>query len=290
MDGSPVAGVYKDRHLDVLGELDKVIGSLISILDDRQLLQDTIVIFTSDNGGSISSAKHGHDSNGNLRSEKGSIYEGGHRVPMTIRWDKGKIPRNKKRSRVLGLNDIFATLCDLVGIKVPENQAIDSVSFANYIFDESNTTDLRTSLGFWTFDGKLSKSSIRSGKFKLIHDYESNALELYDLNKDIDESNNLANKNKRLKRKARKMLQELKRFGPCYNKSGLFPVGDELRKCKWFKAEPKRCYTFVEGIYNCRKTCAQLFDRNSCGTGGDYYGEDDDNNLEKGSNIDDDLM
>ena len=82
LDGSPVAGQYPNGHMDVLLEMDKVVGSLNSLLEERNMTDDTIVIFTSDNGGLGRkwSFQYGHNSHGPLRGAKGSIWEGGHRV------------------------------------------------------------------------------------------------------------------------------------------------------------------------------------------------------------------
>ena len=110
-------------------------------------MRDTILIFTSDNGGlsniaTSSETIAGHVSNGPLRGHKADIFEGGHRVPMIIKW-KGHIDKGQSRSHMVGLNDLYATLCDLVGIEVPVGQAQDSVtSFADYIYDGNNTDGL----------------------------------------------------------------------------------------------------------------------------------------------------
>ena len=74
LDGSPIAGEYDTKHNDMLLEMDKVVGSLIQMLEERQLIEDTIIVFTSDNGGLGS--KFSNFSSGNLRGSKGSIYEG----------------------------------------------------------------------------------------------------------------------------------------------------------------------------------------------------------------------
>ena len=84
IDGTPVAGEYPNDHMDILSELDLVVGSVVGILEERNILQDTIVIFTTDNGGitKSNSDEHGHYTSGPLKNGKGSIYEGGHRVPL----------------------------------------------------------------------------------------------------------------------------------------------------------------------------------------------------------------
>ena len=264
LDGTPIDGTHETAHMDVLAELDKVVGSLIQMLDNRQVLEDTIVVFTSDNGGSDASELYNHFSSGPLRGHKGSVYEGGHRIPLTIRWDNGGIPKGESRTSLIGLNDMFATLCDLAGVEVPAKQALDSVSFANYARDNQNITGLRSSLGVWTYDKVLKKEAIRQGKWKLIHDYQSDKFELYNMKSDKRERRNVFNKNERLKKLGNKMFSNLKKISPCYDKLGYFPVGDMTQNCAWFMENQDRCYQHIEGIYNCRKTCASLADRSSC--------------------------
>lgn len=255
LDGSSVAGEYANSHMDILGEIDKVVGSLTQMLEERNLIDDTIIIFTSDNGGipPTVSGQFGHYSSGPLRGHKGMIYEGGTRVPFTIRWDKGNIPRGETCSRVIGLNDIFATLCDLVNVDIPLNQAVDSVSFANQIFDSTNNAE-RKSLGAWTYKPRLTQSSVRKGDYKLIHNYNSGEMLLYNLKDDIGETNNIINSNKIL---ALKLFKQLKIFGACYDKSGFFWMKEikQKKSCKWFAQNLNRCYRYLEGWYNCRRTC-----------------------------------
>lgn len=82
-DEEPIAGTYPNHHMDILSELDMVVGSTMEILEEKGVLNDTIVIFTSDNGGVKSlSADYDHHTSGPLRDAKGSIHEGGHRIPL----------------------------------------------------------------------------------------------------------------------------------------------------------------------------------------------------------------
>ena len=83
LDGSRVAGQHATGHMDVLLEMDKVMGSLNQLLEERNMENDTIVVFTSDNGGlggKWGSRDYGHNSHGPLRGAKGQIWEGGHRI------------------------------------------------------------------------------------------------------------------------------------------------------------------------------------------------------------------
>ncbi len=269
LDGSDVAGQYATKHMDVLGEMDKVVGSLVKILEDNNVIDDTIILFASDNGGlgkKHGSHEHGQQSSGPLRSAKGSIYEGGHRIPMIIRWDR-KIPKGETRTHMVGLNDLYATLCDLVDIPVPANQAVDSVSFANYAKNKVITDGLREYLGVWRFKAnEMHEASIRKGQMKLIHRQRTNSVELYDLSKDLSETNNIAENNEYL---VREMLEELSRIGPCYDMEGKFYVGAKgaEKSCTWFSEREKRCNLFYEGRINCGLSCATNENRSQCSVG-----------------------
>jgi len=192
LDGSPVAGEHDTLHKDMLGETDKVIGSLMKILEDKNLIHETIIVYTSDNGGQAFQTNY---SSGPLRGYKGLVYEGGHRVPMTIRWDNGKVPKGERRSHLVGLNDLFATLCDFAGIKIPIGQAIDSTSFASYALNKDSTKGLREYLGIWN-NNKPKRKGIRKGEMKLL--YQNNAFELYNLTADISETKDLSKDNQYL--------------------------------------------------------------------------------------------
>jgi arylsulfatase A-like enzyme len=268
LDGvTPVAGEYPNSHLDVLNEIDMVVGSLIEALDDRLLLEDTIVVFTSDNGGlgkrHANSAEYGHLSNGLLRGSKGQIWEGGTRIPMMLRWDNsnGAIAKGETRDGLVGLNDLYITLCDLADIDVPNDQAIDSLSFARHLKNEN--WQGREYLGAWTYDAKngLEYESIRKNEMKLIRQYVTQTYQLYNLTEDISESFDVSAGNEDL---VEEMVTELKSFGPCYDNVGNFRVGFKangkpIRKtCAWFatKKTRMRCLKWPLGQDFCRLTCA----------------------------------
>ena len=105
-------------------------------------MEDTIVIFLSDNGGLNTGATkaqpHCHYSNGPLRASKGSILEGGHRVPLIMRYDN-VFPAGETRSHLLSITDMFATICDLANVPLPEGQALDSINFSEYIISDNPT-------------------------------------------------------------------------------------------------------------------------------------------------------
>ena len=135
----------------MLTELDALVGVLLSALRSGNELNQTIIVFTSDNGGlpckpgsakalangawtagpgSSSAAPACTDSSGGLRGFKGSIFEGGHRVPLLLSWPAGGVGAGAASSDLVGLVDLYATLLDLVGAPPPAiGQAVDSVSF-----------------------------------------------------------------------------------------------------------------------------------------------------------------
>jgi arylsulfatase A-like enzyme len=164
LDGEDVAGIYSDSHLDMLYEMDKVVGSLVTLIEDQGLQENTMIIFASDNGGLAGKEgtpiSEGHDSSGDLRGSKSSIYEGGHRIPMIIRHD-GFVPQNEERSHLVGLNDLYATICDLVGVDVPSFSAQDSISFADYLASGDPMDALREELATFAFK-KLSGFNVSS--------------------------------------------------------------------------------------------------------------------------------
>ena len=179
---------------------------------------------------------------------------------MTLRWDNGNIPRGQSRSHLVGLNDLFATLCDLAGVAIPTGQAIDSVSFADYVFDESMTQGLRKYLGIWRIQWKkIIAQALRQNEMKLIHQYQNDSFELYNLTADISETNDVSADHPKL---VKEMFEQLKNIAPCYDKRGKFDVyiaweQQTLKKrCTWFRQNAKRCKRYKEGQNNCRLTCA----------------------------------
>lgn len=129
--GTPVKGVTKmSAKTDMAHEFDVVIGKFIEALEERGLLENTLLIATSDNGGiPADRATFGHDAVGGLRGSKSYIWEGGHRVPFLAMW-KGRVPAGQVRNQVIGTHDIVPTFVELAGGKFSADQMLDSVSLA----------------------------------------------------------------------------------------------------------------------------------------------------------------
>lgn len=129
--GTPVKGESKmTPHTDMVHEVDVIVGKLVEALEQRGLLEKTLVIVTSDNGGIPAERKeHGHDAVGGLRGSKSYIWEGGHRVPFVAYW-KGRVPAGAVRNQIIGTHDIVPTFVELAGGKFEAGQMLDSVSLA----------------------------------------------------------------------------------------------------------------------------------------------------------------
>ena len=260
LDGSPVKKEYPSRHLDMLLEMDKVVGSLVSHIEAKNLTQDTIIIFTSDNGGLR--ARHsfrttGHRTGGPLRGEKRSIYEGGHRVPLIIRYDN-TFPANQTRSKMVGLNDIYATICELVGVQIPHGSAQDSISFADYVESSDSKNGLRQSFASWTNE-KKAREAIRYGSMKLIHNKFDSTFELYDLASDLSERVDLST-NQTYAKNMKNMYRKLKQIGPCPDDVvGKFSIEGKPKRrgCWWFRQNKKRCERHLEGELYCASVCGR---------------------------------
>ena len=143
-EGSSGAGVYGD----FVAQVDAGVGRLLADLDTVNLADDTLVLFTSDNGAHWLSSdieETGHRANGSLRGQKADIHEGGHRVPFIARWP-GRIPADSVCSELAGLHDVFRTVASLLGRELPAGSAEDSVDLWPVLRDEPDAQPPRRSL------------------------------------------------------------------------------------------------------------------------------------------------
>lgn len=275
IDGSKIKDLYQTRHMDMLHEMDKAVGSLVTLIEEKGIANDTIIIFASDNGGLDSDRNlwqtgsnfFGHRSSGGLRGSKGSIYEGGHTVPLIVRYDN-HFPQGEERKQLVGLTDIYATICDLVGIPVPYLSAEDSISFADYFNSDGSSIDShRKELAMLHFATKQgwTMQAFRDENFKLVHHRPLNTFELYDLNSDRAEKINLyVDENGEYSELLAELYAKLIQAGPCpLNKKGTFTLsgpGEDSGStvdCKWFEqSTSSRCGKYIEGRLHCHSICA----------------------------------
>ena len=169
--------------------MDRDIGRLLQVLRELKLENDTIVLFTSDNG-PINAGGADPDffqNGGELRGWKFSLYEGGIRVPWIVSWP-GKIRANTTSDLPVSHDDIFPTFCELAGIAMPDS--LDGVSLVPVFLGKKSTNDKK--FLYWESPGKDGfMQAIRSGNYKAIRPAADAPLELYNLEKDPAESNDL---------------------------------------------------------------------------------------------------
>ena len=203
LDGTPIKGVTGDPHLDILFEADVTLGKIVERLRQGGELDNTLFLFTSDNGGlsrgrGKGKALGGHDSCAGLRGSKALIYEGGHRVPLIARWGDGTpegslIAPGSRSDAIIGLQDIYATLSELTRQALPTNQGLDSQSFFKVLRGQPAATRefLMVQANNGKGPGQRLMKMLRQGDWKLITTKELEPKELYDLGNDLMEKNNL---------------------------------------------------------------------------------------------------
>ena len=180
----------------MIASLDENIGRVLNKIEELGISDNTVIVFYSDNGG-LATARVNTNNNYPLRSGKGSLYEGGIRVPLIIKWpghtDPGSICNYPVNSM-----DFYPTFLEIANIAGDEKQNMnfDGKSLVPLLNDSETSLD-RKSL-FWHYPHyymgiTTPVSAIRKGKWKLLHYYENNRLELYNLEKDVSEEHDLAN-------------------------------------------------------------------------------------------------
>lgn len=182
------------EYAGLLEELDASVGSIVAAVDQLGLREKTMIVFVSDNGGLVTDqGGKTYTSNAPLRSEKGTLYEGGIRVPAIFRFP-GVIPEGTECKVPAGTIDLAATFLDLAGIPGPTaERSLDGASLVP-LLRKSDAKWTRETL-FWHlphYHHSTPASAVRKGDWKLIEFFEEGTLELYDLSTDIGESKNLA--------------------------------------------------------------------------------------------------
>ncbi len=211
----PDYGIYKDKnwplaqkgHAAMISRMDSDIGKIVEHLQNLGLTENTVIMFSSDNG----PHKEGlndpdfNDSNGPLRGIKRDVYEGGIRVPFIAKWP-GKIKPGTKSNHISAFWDLLPTCVELAGIEIPEN--IDGISFLPTLLGKSEIQKQHEYL-YWEFHwNKPTRFALRMNYWKAVQDGPNAQIELFDLDSDLGETTNVANAHPDILEKVKARLEK----------------------------------------------------------------------------------
>lgn len=190
--------------------LDDQVGEIMAKVEELGIADNTIIIFTSDNGPHQEGGADSEyfDSNGPLKGVKRDLYEGGIRVPMIVSWP-GKIGPNTKTDHISAFWDVFPTISEIVGTDVPDN--LDGISFLPTLLGDTANQNKHEYL-YWEFHEKGGRQAVRMGnwkavKYNVLKDPEA-LIELYNLVEDRAEANNIAAEHPDVITEMEKILKE----------------------------------------------------------------------------------
>lgn len=190
------ASAFEPVYAAVIETIDDTVGRLMAKLDALNLAENTIVIFTSDNGGlHVPEGPHPKVThNTPWRAGKGYVYEGGLRIPLIVRWP-GHVPGGRVVDAPVLNTDWVPTLMELAGLPAPSG--LDGVSLAGLLIGRATAPQRRL---FWHFphytnQGSRPSGAMRDENWMLVQYYDDDAVELYDLARDPRETRNAAGQN-----------------------------------------------------------------------------------------------
>ncbi len=236
----------------MIENIDNSVGRIVKRLSELGLSENTIVFFFSDNGGLVSrfdkiplhaksklyiyegdTMQYIATSNLPLRAEKGTVYEGGIREPLIIKWP-GKVQAGSLNHSVITSVDFYPTILELAGVLPDPTQKMDGGSLVNIITKSLENYDRPVFWHYPVYHHDVPASVVRNGDYKLIENLVNGSLELYDLSSDISESKDLAksmpDKALELYKLLKAWQQDVKAEFPEPN-----PNFDPLRRYEWGK-------------------------------------------------------
>ncbi len=216
-------------YADFVMETDWAVGEVMRAIERAGISSNTVVFFTSDNGCSPEAdfpqlRRRGHEPSHPLRGAKADIFEGGHRVPLVVAWP-GRVPAGTRSDQLACLNDLMATCAEMIDAQLPDDAAEDSVSLLPILLGTARGA-VRTSLVHHSIHGSF---AIRDGNWKLALCADSGGwsaprpgspasrrlppVQLYDLSRDIGETNNLASVHPDVVERLTRQLEDIVRDG-----------------------------------------------------------------------------
>jgi len=202
------------KYASMVESMDKSLGDLLDYLEEKNIVDNTIILFTSDNGGLSAAVRGGqpHTHNKPLSSGKGSAHEGGIREPMIVSWP-GVTKANSSTDNYLLIEDFFPTILEMTGIvNFTTVQHVDGHSFIPILKGEPGLTNERPL--FWHLPnnwgpsgpGLGASSTIRKGDWKLIYYHTDQRFELFNITNDIGELHDLSDQEIEIKGEMAKEL------------------------------------------------------------------------------------
>jgi len=206
--------VNQKTQAAMISRMDRDVGRIVKQVQALGELENTLIIFSSDNGphGAGKTLTH-FNAAGPLRGKKGATYEGGIRVPLVVSWP-GKIKPGTESDLISGFQDLFPTFAELAGAKTPAN--IDGLSFVSELL--GRPAQKKHEYLYWELG---TRQGLRKGNWKAVRNSTKKKLgdvEIYDLSNDIGESNNLATQKPEVAAQFLELLQSARK--PCE----LFPI------------------------------------------------------------------
>jgi len=235
------------KYASMVEGMDKSLGDIMDYLEEKEVAENTIILFMSDNGGLSAHARGGepHTHNKPLSSGKGSVHEGGIREPMLVKWPEKIAPNSMSDARVI-IEDFYPTILEMAEIdSVKTVQKIDGQSFMSTLKGELKNVDRPL---FWHYPNEWgpsgpgigASSAVRKGAMKFIYYHIDSSMELFDLNEDIGETKNLVEEQPEKAKELAKILSDYLRSVeaqmPSHKATGKqvpYPddiLGDELPK------------------------------------------------------------
>ena len=224
-DGKSGINAYADFVLMT----DAMVGKIVDAIKELGMLENTFIVFTSDNGASPSAdfktlIAAGHDVSAGFRGAKADIFEGGHRIPLIVNWP-GVIKPNTVSDKTVSLTDFYATVANMLGKKLQTNEAEDSYSLMPLLLNNASGY-ARRNIIHHSIDGKF---AMRNGDYKLIFARGSGGwsapteaaanklnlpvIQLYNLRTDPKEQNNIAAENPQIVTQLSTLLSKQVAFG-----------------------------------------------------------------------------
>lgn len=225
----------KPEYAAMVESIDDSVGRVMATLEELKLAENTVIIFTSDNGGFYNAT-----SNAPLRANKGAYYEGGIRVPLIIKWPGVAKPGHLVSTPVTS-TDFYPTCLTAAGLPALPNQHVDGLDLAPVL--KGGDALPRESL-FWHFPhynehpSSVPCSVIRKGPWKLIESFDPDGIELYHLGDDLSETHNLATERTDLVDELRRDLDawhqdveaEMMKPNPDYDPTAVPSTGKKKKK------------------------------------------------------------